>query len=129
MTNVIPFSRSTMACVKPWASKEASAHHTIPKPMVERLNGTIQRYNTVIYVLCCNYVTTLAIKYIVLMHSPFRSLKLVSDKPKNWDKFLQSTMFGLRTKKQLTTKYSPYFLMFGREARYPSEIPKEYRVK
>lgn len=53
----------------------------------------------------------------------------MSDEPKNWDKFLQSTMFGLRTKKQLTTKYSPYYLMFGREARYPSEIPKAYKVK
>ncbi len=37
-------------------------------------------------------------------------------------------MFGLRIKQQMTTKYSPYFLMFGREARYPSEIPEDYRV-
>ncbi|CAI5673972.1 unnamed protein product [Oreochromis niloticus] len=75
-----------------------SPYHPQTNGLVERLNGTIQR-----------------------------SLKLVSDEPKNWDKFLQSAMFGLRTKKQLTTKYSPYFLMFGREARYPSEIAKEYK--
>ncbi|XP_056267294.1 uncharacterized protein LOC130191665 [Pseudoliparis swirei] len=37
-------------------------------------------------------------------------------------------MFALRTKKQFTTKYTPYYLMFGREARYPSEIPAEYNV-
>ena len=37
-------------------------------------------------------------------------------------------MFALRTKKHLTTKYSPYYLMFGREARYPSEVLEEYDV-
>ncbi|KAF3851502.1 hypothetical protein F7725_013274, partial [Dissostichus mawsoni] len=55
--------------------------------------------------------------------------KMVAGHPKRWDQVLQSTMFGLRTKKQLTTKYSPYYLMFGREARYPSEVPKEYVVR
>ncbi|XP_033932867.1 uncharacterized protein [Pseudochaenichthys georgianus] len=54
---------------------------------------------------------------------------MVAGHPKRWDQVLQSTMFGLRTKKQLTTQYSPYYLMFGREARYPSEVPKEYLVK
>ncbi|KAF4099699.1 hypothetical protein G5714_019825 [Onychostoma macrolepis] len=28
--------------------------------------------------------------------------------------------------KQMTTKFSPFFLLFGREARYPCEIPEEY---
>ena len=59
-----------------------------------------------------------------------RSLnKMVAGHPKRWDQALQSTMFGLRTKKQLTTKYSPSYLMFGREARCPSEVPKEYEVR
>ncbi|KAI9525152.1 hypothetical protein NQZ68_009349 [Dissostichus eleginoides] len=56
-----------------------------------------------------------------------RSLnKLVAGEPKRWDQLLQGTMFALRTKNQLTTKFSPYYLMFVREARYPSEVPKEY---
>ncbi|KAJ8007849.1 hypothetical protein DPEC_G00098460 [Dallia pectoralis] len=53
---------------------------------------------------------------------------VVADHPKDWDQYLQSTMFALRTKKQLTTKFSPDFLMFGREARYPSEVDEEYEV-
>lgn len=31
-------------------------------------------------------------------------------------------------KKQLTTQKSPYYLIFGREARCPSEVPKEHEA-
>ncbi|KAK5618666.1 hypothetical protein CRENBAI_014324 [Crenichthys baileyi] len=41
---------------------------------------------------------------------------------------LQPTMFALRTKHHITTKHTPYYLMFGREARYPSQIPMEYEI-
>ncbi|KAL2102340.1 hypothetical protein ACEWY4_001508 [Coilia grayii] len=54
--------------------------------------------------------------------------KLVRDKPNTWNEHLQATLFALRTKKHLTTQYSPYYLMFGREARYPVETPEEYEV-
>ncbi|KAI4793166.1 hypothetical protein KUCAC02_032894, partial [Chaenocephalus aceratus] len=54
--------------------------------------------------------------------------KLVAGQPKQWDQVLQGTMFALRTKPQLTTKFSPYYLMFGREARYPSEVPEKYEI-
>ncbi|KAI7812544.1 hypothetical protein IRJ41_004000 [Triplophysa rosa] len=54
--------------------------------------------------------------------------KLVSKKPKQWDKHLDAIMFGLRTKKQMTTKLSPFQMMFGREARYPSEVPEDYQI-
>ncbi|KAL3047982.1 hypothetical protein OYC64_022027 [Pagothenia borchgrevinki] len=68
--------------------------------LVERMNGTIQR----------------ALR------------KLVADKPEDWDEYPDAVMFGLRTKKQMTTKFSPYFLMFGREARYPTEVPENFMV-
>lgn len=54
--------------------------------------------------------------------------KLVKERTKDWDKHLDAVMFGLRTKKQMTTKFSPFFLMFGREARYACEVPEQYRV-
>ncbi|MEQ2226283.1 hypothetical protein ILYODFUR_025911, partial [Ilyodon furcidens] len=54
--------------------------------------------------------------------------KLVEGKPEVWDKPLDAVLFGLRTKRQVTTKLAPYFMMFGREARYPVEIPEDYRV-
>ncbi|KAF5909020.1 myosin-1 isoform X3, partial [Clarias magur] len=52
--------------------------------------------------------------------------KLVEERLDTWDEYLDAVMFGLRTKTQATTKYSPYFFMFGREARYPSEVPQDY---
>ncbi|KAL7845031.1 hypothetical protein SRHO_G00235710 [Serrasalmus rhombeus] len=54
--------------------------------------------------------------------------KLVDEKPNNWDVYLDAVMFGLCTKRQLTTQFSPFFLMFGREARYPAEVPENYQV-
>ncbi|KAM9446309.1 uncharacterized protein Hap1MRO34_022894 isoform 2-T4 [Clarias gariepinus] len=58
-----------------------------------------------------------------------RSLcKLVQERPEKRDVYLESVMFGLRTKKQLTAKFSPFFLMFGTKARYPCEVPDKYKV-
>ncbi|XP_043968986.1 uncharacterized protein LOC122828949 [Gambusia affinis] len=54
--------------------------------------------------------------------------KVVDGHPHTWDEYLDAVMFGIRTKKQITTQYSPYFLMFGREARYPSEVPEHYMI-
>lgn len=53
---------------------------------------------------------------------------MVGENPSAWHLHLNATMFALRTKKQLTTKFSPYYLMFGREARYPCQVPNDYEV-
>ncbi|XP_076873239.1 uncharacterized protein LOC143523013 isoform X2 [Brachyhypopomus gauderio] len=77
-----------------------SPYHPQTNGLVERMNGTIQSALS----------------------------KMVGMRPDTWDEYLDAVMFGLRTKKQITTKFSPYYLMFGREARYPSEVPEVYEV-
>ena len=37
-------------------------------------------------------------------------------------------MFGLRTKPHFTTRFSPFFMMFGMEARYPCEVEEDFTV-
>ncbi|CAL8302767.1 unnamed protein product [Arctogadus glacialis] len=54
--------------------------------------------------------------------------KLVGNNPKEWDMHLDAVMFGLRTKKQMTTNFSPFYMMSGREAQYPSQIPEQYQI-
>ncbi|CAL9690844.1 unnamed protein product [Knipowitschia caucasica] len=75
-------------------------YHPQTNGLVEKHNGTIQR------ALC----------------------KLVSERPETWDTYLDPVMFGIRTKKQSTTKFSPYFLLFGREARLPCEVPENILI-
>lgn len=66
----------------------------------------------------------------MLLHIPFRTLcKLVGSKPQTWDHYLDAVMFGLRSRPHLTTEFSPFFLMFGIEARYPCEVPEHYDVR
>ncbi|XP_044132418.1 WD repeat and HMG-box DNA-binding protein 1 isoform X1 [Bufo gargarizans] len=49
--------------------------------------------------------------------------KLVNEKQNNWDVYLEATLFSIRSKVQTTTKFSPFVLMYGREAVFPAEVP------
>lgn len=63
-----------------------SAYHPQTNGLVERLNGSIQR-----------------------------SLrKLVDEKPDTLDTYLDAVVFRINTKKQITTKYSPFFVIWKR---------------
>ena len=42
----------------------------------------------------------------------------------SWDEYIDGTMFTINTNESTTTKYSPFFLMFGRNPRLPFEIEK-----
>ena len=53
-----------------------------------------------------------------------RMAKLVNEHQDDWDEYLEEIAFSIRTQKQVSTKYSPFFLMFGRHARSPMEVRK-----
>ena len=57
-------------------------------------------------------------------HSTLNSLlaKWVADNKKNWDEQLPAVAFAYRTSVQETTGFTPFSLMFGREARIPADI-------
>ena len=56
--------------------------------------------------------------------------KLVEKNNKNWDRWIPTAMFVLRTTKQASTGRTPHFILFGREAsdptylKYPGENPR-----
>lgn len=51
-----------------------------------------------------------------------RLSKLVNEQQNDWNAFLEDVAYSIRTQKQSTTKYTPFFLMFGRNPRSPGEV-------
>jgi len=47
---------------------------------------------------------------------------MVNDNQDDWDQFIDSTLFSTRVKIQMTTKFSPFYLMYHREAKVPTQI-------
>lgn len=58
-----------------------SPYHPQTNGLVEKMNGTIQRALG----------------------------KLCQEKPQMWDQYLEAVLFNIRTQKQLTTQFSPFF--------------------
>ena len=55
-----------------------------------------------------------------------RSLsKLMYDHNDDWCHYFDVAVFSINTSIQLTTKYSPFRMMFGREPRFPLEAEKQ----
>ena len=48
----------------------------------------------------------------------------MGEREKDWDQYLDSILFAIRTSVQATTKHTPFFFMHGREARLPLEVEK-----
>ncbi|XP_061588506.1 finTRIM family, member 67 isoform X1 [Cololabis saira] len=49
--------------------------------------------------------------------------QLVNERQDNWDVFLEATLFSLRSTVHITTKKTPFLLLYGREPVFPSEVP------
>jgi Integrase zinc binding domain/Integrase core domain len=72
----------------------AAVYHPQTNGLTERFNGTL-----------CN-----ALK------------KCVNSSTAEWDDLIPSVLFAYRTMKQSTTKFSPFYLMHGREAQLPIDL-------
>ena len=73
--------------------------HKLSSPYHPQTNGLVKRFNRT---LC-------------------ESLAKVSKKENEWDKNIESVLFVYRTIKHNTTKKTPFFMVYGREAILPIE--------
>ena len=48
--------------------------------------------------------------------------KYINDDQDDWDKLLDPILFAYRTSIQSSSKYSPFFLMYGRRPRLPTDL-------
>ncbi|KAH3890830.1 hypothetical protein DPMN_014919 [Dreissena polymorpha] len=44
----------------------------------------------------------------------------------NWDEYLDGALFSQRTKRHSSTKFTPFFLLYCREAVFPSPLPPAF---
>lgn len=79
--------------------------HRLSSAYHPQTNGLTERFNKT---LC----TTLA--------------KYVSDYGDTWDNFLYAALFAYRTVQNHTTKYSPFKLLYGREATFPMDLQQKH---
>ena len=49
-------------------------------------------------------------------------LKHIEENQSEWDLYLDSVLFAYRVSKQSSTKYAPFYLMYGRQAKLPLQF-------
>ena len=71
--------------------------HKLSSPYHPQTNGLVERFNRT---LC-------------------EGLAKVTEKENEWDRYIESVLFAYRTNKHNTTKRTPFFMVYGREAILP----------
>jgi hypothetical protein len=78
--------------------------HRLTSPYRPQTNGMIERFNRTLGECIA---------------------KLINDNDKEWDEYISSVLFAYRTMKHKSTGYSPFYLMYGRQAKLPVELKVE----
>lgn len=72
--------------------------HLLSTPYHPQTNGLVERFNRTL-------IEAIA--------------RMTRKNIKNWDQYIASSLFAYRTSRHSTTKWSPFFLVYGREAKLP----------
>src|SRR3989440_12500987 len=81
--------------------EQYQTRHRLTSPYRPQTNGMVERFNRTLGECMA---------------------KLVSNEDREWDHFVDAVLFAYRTKKHKTTGFTPFYLLYGRQATLPIEL-------